>query len=194
MTTFWLSFNDPEATAEKRFLGVAIFDMDESAGELSVNEIAKHAWDLGLNPGGAVLVQEISGAIPDKYKNKLITDDALLLSLGSRGRANQQVSDVPMSYNDGGWADTTSPHGRLIVTVLGGLAEFERALIVARTTEGRNRALARGVRFGRPSKLNPHQRREALARVQAGEAQSDVARTYAVDPAVICRLVAASAI
>ena len=64
MTTFWLSFNDPEATAEKRFLGVAIFDMDESAGELSVNEIAKHAWDLGLNRGGAVLVQEISGAIP----------------------------------------------------------------------------------------------------------------------------------
>ena len=88
MTTFWLSFTDSEATADKRFLGVAIFDMDESAGELSTTEIIKHAWALGVNPGGAVSVQEV-GSIPDEHKNKLITDDALLLSLGSRGRQNQ---------------------------------------------------------------------------------------------------------
>jgi DNA invertase Pin-like site-specific DNA recombinase len=110
----------------------------------------------------------------------------ILDSLGRRGVSFKSLGDS--------WLDTSTAHGKLILTVLGGLAEFERALIVARTTEGRNRALARGVRFGRPSKLNPHQRREALARVQAGEAQSDVARTYAVDPAVICRLVAASAV
>jgi hypothetical protein len=85
MTTFWLSFTDPKATAVKRFLGVAIFDMDESAGRLSMIDIIKHAWALGLNPGGAVSVQEV-GSIPDEHKNKLITDDALLLSLGSRGR------------------------------------------------------------------------------------------------------------
>jgi Resolvase, N terminal domain len=48
------------------------------------------------------------------------------------------------------WADTTSPHGRLMLTVLGGLAEFERELIRARTGEGRKRAQERGVRFGRP--------------------------------------------
>ena len=88
MTTFWLSFTDPEATVDKRFLGVAIVDMDESAGELSTTEIIKHAWALGLSPGGAVSVQEV-GATPDEHKNKLITDDALLLSLGSRGRKNQ---------------------------------------------------------------------------------------------------------
>ena len=85
MTTFWLSFTDPAATADKRFLGVAIFDMDESAGRLSIADIIKHAWALGLNPGGAVSVQEVS-SIPDEHKNKLITDEALLLSLGSRGR------------------------------------------------------------------------------------------------------------
>jgi DNA invertase Pin-like site-specific DNA recombinase len=51
------------------------------------------------------------------------------------------------------WAATTTPHGRLILTVLGGLAEFERHLIVARTSEGRQRAKARGVLFGRPPKL-----------------------------------------
>jgi hypothetical protein len=62
------------------------------------------------------------------------------------------------------WADTTTPHGRLILTVLGGLAEFERHLIVASTGEARKRAKARGVPFGRPFKLTPHQRREAITR------------------------------
>src|SRR5262245_22085532 len=62
------------------------------------------------------------------------------------------------------WADTSTAHGRLMLTVLGGLAEFERELIRVRTGEGRVRAKARGVHFGRPFKLNRHQRREAIAR------------------------------
>jgi len=63
------------------------------------------------------------------------------------------------------WADTTSAHGRLMLTVLGGLAEFERDLIRARTGDGRKRAKERGVRFGRPRKLTTHQRQEALQRL-----------------------------
>lgn len=86
------------------------------------------------------------------------------------------------------WADTTTPHGRLMLTVLGGLAEFERELIRARTGEGRKRAKARGVKFGRPPKLTNNQRQEALARLAAGETQADIARTYAVDPTTIGRL------
>jgi DNA invertase Pin-like site-specific DNA recombinase len=86
------------------------------------------------------------------------------------------------------WADTTTPHGRLMLTVLGGLAEFERELIRARTGEGRKRAQARGVRFGRPPKLNAHQRQEALARLSAGETTTDIARTYGVDATTIGRL------
>jgi DNA invertase Pin-like site-specific DNA recombinase len=86
------------------------------------------------------------------------------------------------------WADTTTPHGRLMVTVLGGLAKFERELIRARTGEGRKRAQARGVRFGRPRKLNSHQRQEALQRLAAGETQADIARTFGVDPTTIGRL------
>jgi len=86
------------------------------------------------------------------------------------------------------WADTTTPHGRLMLTVLGGLAEFERDLIRSRTGEGRKRAMARGVRFGRPPKLTPHQRQEAIARLEAGETQADVARTYGVDATTIGRL------
>lgn len=75
-----------------------------------------------------------------------------------------------------------------MLTVLGGLAEFERELIKARTGEGRKRAMNRGVRFGRPSKLTPHQRTEALGRLAAGETQVDIARSYAVDPTTIGRL------
>jgi len=86
------------------------------------------------------------------------------------------------------WADTTTPHGRLMLTVLGGLAEFERELIKARTTEGRKRAKARGVHMGRPPALDHHQRQEALARRSAGEALTDIARTFGVSHTTISRL------
>jgi hypothetical protein len=86
------------------------------------------------------------------------------------------------------WADTTSPHGRLMLTVLGGLAEFERELIRQRTGEGRARAKARGVRLGRRPKLNAHQRRVALGRKDAGEALAEIARSYNVHHSTISRL------
>jgi hypothetical protein len=63
------------------------------------------------------------------------------------------------------WIDTTSPPRSRMPTVLGRLADFERDLIAARTGEGRKRARERGVKFGRPRKLTPHQRQEALARL-----------------------------
>jgi len=75
-----------------------------------------------------------------------------------------------------------------MLTVLGGLAEFERELIVARTGEGRERAKAKGVRFGRPREMSHHQRREALERLDAGESVVDVARTFGVDRATLYRL------
>jgi DNA invertase Pin-like site-specific DNA recombinase len=90
------------------------------------------------------------------------------------------------------WADTTTPHGKLLLTVLGGLAEFERELIRARTDDGRKRAKARGVKFGRPVKLTAHQRQEALQRLADGAVQADLARSYGVSEATISRLAAAS--
>jgi DNA invertase Pin-like site-specific DNA recombinase len=108
----------------------------------------------------------------------------LLKTLAAIGDANATFR----SLNDA-WADTTTPHGRLIVTVLGGLAEFERHLIVARTSEGRKRAHANGVLFGRPCKLTPHQRREAIARRDTGnETLTDIARSYNVSHSTISRL------
>src|SRR6266478_8832949 len=62
------------------------------------------------------------------------------------------------------WADTTTAHGRLMLTVLGGLAEFERELIRIRTGEGRARTKANGQSLGRKPKLTPHQQREAIQR------------------------------
>jgi DNA invertase Pin-like site-specific DNA recombinase len=76
----------------------------------------------------------------------------------------------------------------LPLAILGGLAELERTLIRARTGEGRERAKARGVRFGRPKKLSVHQRREAIERINAGEPVVEVARTFGVDRATAYRL------
>jgi DNA invertase Pin-like site-specific DNA recombinase len=86
------------------------------------------------------------------------------------------------------WADTTTPHGRLMLTVLGGLAEFERELIKSRTGEGRARAKARGVILGRKPKLTIHQTREAVARRDAGETLMEIARSYNVSHSTISRL------
>jgi DNA invertase Pin-like site-specific DNA recombinase len=104
----------------------------------------------------------------------------ILEELRQRGAGFRSLEDC--------WADTTTPHGRLILTVLGGLAEFERELIRSRTAEGRARAIERGVRMGRKPKLTPHQRREALARRDAGESTTAIARSYAVSHSTISRL------
>jgi DNA invertase Pin-like site-specific DNA recombinase len=108
----------------------------------------------------------------------------ILDAVGKAGAAFKSLGDA--------WANTTTPHGRLMLTVLGGLAEFERELIIARTGEGRTRAKARGVKFGRPTALTPHQRREAMQRLANGEAQADVARSFNVSQATISRLAAPS--
>jgi DNA invertase Pin-like site-specific DNA recombinase len=87
------------------------------------------------------------------------------------------------------WADTTTPHGPPMLTVLGGLAEFERDLIRIRTGEGRARAVARGQRMGRPPKLTAHQQKEAIKRRDRGEESlTEIGRSYNVSAATISRL------
>eukprot|EP01037_Dinobryon_pediforme_P018681 gene18681-18980_t len=101
-----------------------------------------------------------------------------------------QIADKGAGFRSIGdaWADTTTPHGRLMLTVLGGLAEFERELIRVRTGEGRDRAKARGVKMGRKPKLTPHQRREAVRRRDEGEPMREIARSYNVSHSTISRL------
>jgi DNA invertase Pin-like site-specific DNA recombinase len=86
------------------------------------------------------------------------------------------------------WADTTTAHGRLMLTMLAGLAEFERELIRERTGQGRKLAKGRGVKFGPKFKLTPHQRKEAVARKERGELLTEIARSYNVSDSTISRL------
>ena len=101
-------------------------------------------------------------------------------AIGERGAAFKSLADS--------WADTSNAHGRLMMTILAGLAEFERELIRARTSAGRDRAKTRGVRFGRKPKLTAHQRAHALKMLDAGEPQSAVAKVLGVDQSTVSRL------
>src|SRR5438045_9638921 len=74
------------------------------------------------------------------------------------------------------WADTTTAAGRLMLTILGGLAEFERELIKARTAEGRERAKGRGARRGRKHKLTPHHRDAGRNRKDDGQSVRELRR------------------
>jgi DNA invertase Pin-like site-specific DNA recombinase len=104
-----------------------------------------------------------------------------LATITSKGAGFRSLHDT--------WADTTTAHGRLMLTVLGGLAEFERELIRARTGEGRERAKAKGVRMGRKPKLTDHQKREAIKRRDHGEETlAEIGRSYNVSGWTISRL------
>jgi DNA invertase Pin-like site-specific DNA recombinase len=163
------------------------------------------AQDAELRAAGCVKVfkEKVSGVKTDRPElvkaiGRLEPGDVLVVTrLDRLARSTRDLLNVIAAIAERGagfkslkdaWADTTSAHGRLMLTVLGGLAEFERELIRARTGEGRKRAKERGVRFGRPRKLTPHQRQEAIQRLAAGETQADVARTYNVDATTIGRL------
>jgi DNA invertase Pin-like site-specific DNA recombinase len=86
------------------------------------------------------------------------------------------------------WADTNTSTGRLLLAVLGGLADVERDLIRTTTAEGRAGAKLRGKHMGRLLKLTAEQRREALARYEGGEAPAEIARSYNVGRMTITRL------
>jgi DNA invertase Pin-like site-specific DNA recombinase len=104
-----------------------------------------------------IFAEKISGAYADrpqlaKALAALPAGDCLVVSKLDRCATFRSLGDA--------WADTTTPAGKLMLTVLGGLAEYERHLILSRTAEGRTRAQANGVRFGRKPSLTPYQRAE----------------------------------
>jgi DNA invertase Pin-like site-specific DNA recombinase len=163
------------------------------------------AQEAELRAAGAIKVfkEKVSGAKTDRAElakalRRLEPGDVLVVTrLDRLARSTRDLLNIvaTIAEREAGfrslkdaWADTTTPHGRLMLTVLGGLAEFERELIRARTGDGRARAKVRGVRFGRPAALTPHQRAEALQRLANGDAQADVARTFNVSQATISRL------
>ena len=128
-----------------------------------------------LGPGDVLMVTRLD-RLARSTRDLLNT----LAAIAERKAAFRSLGDA--------WADTATSHGRLMLTVLGGLGKFERDLIRARTGEGRERAKARGVKLGRKPKLTPRQRQEAIKRRDVdGEPIRDIARSYNVHNSTISR-------
>jgi DNA invertase Pin-like site-specific DNA recombinase len=158
-----------------------------------------------LSAAGAVnIFREVaSGASTDRPQLRRLLaevaagDVVMVTRLDRLARSTRDLLNTLAAIGDGkagfrsladAWADTTTAHGRLMLTVLGGLAEFERELIRTRTSEGRARAKAAGKSLGRKPKLTAHQKQEAIRRRDQGEAVRQIARTYNVSPSTISRL------
>lgn len=158
-----------------------------------------------LTAAGAerIFQEKVSGAVADRRELKRLLanlqagDTLLVTRLDRLARSTlellrilERVAEASAGLRSlaDAWADTTTPQGRLVLTIMGGFAQFERELIKARTSEGRARAKARGVKLGRRFKLTPHQRREALERKGNGEPVRELARSYGVSAATISRL------
>jgi DNA invertase Pin-like site-specific DNA recombinase len=158
-----------------------------------------------LRAAGAekVLAEKMSGARADrpqlaKLMASLKAGDVVLVTKIDRlGRSTQDLLNLIGDMRKAGanfkslgdeMLDTTSANGELIFTILAAIATYERRLIEARTGEGRKRAMANGVKFGRKSKLSTFQRAEAIRRRAAGETLAAIAKSYAVDVSTISRL------
>jgi len=150
-----------------------------------------------------VYAEKISGARSDRpelYKvlAKLKAGDVLVVSrLDRLARSIRDLLNIIEVIREAGasfkslndpWADSTTPHGELMLQILGSIAQFERSLIKARTDAGRQRAKANGVRFGRKPKLTEYQRTEAIRRRAAGESLKEIGCSYNVSHMTIARL------
>jgi DNA invertase Pin-like site-specific DNA recombinase len=166
-------------------------------------ELDRQQASLKANGAERIFAEKISGAITDrKQLSKAIAalqngDVLLVTRLDRLARSTRDLLNILDQISKAGakfksladaWADTSTMHGELMITILAGLTTFERHLIRARTDEGRKRAQARGVRFGRPLKLSRYQIDEALIRREAGEPLTDIGRSYGVSHSTISRL------
>ncbi|RTL79136.1 MAG: recombinase family protein [Hyphomicrobiales bacterium] len=150
-----------------------IFEETASGAQTERRQLARAL--AALKPGDTLLVTRLD-RLARSTRDLLNTLDAI----GQAGASFRSLHDA--------WADTTTAHGRPILTVLGGLAEFERDLIRQLRARAALELQVRGVHMGRPSKLTPHQQREALKALSSGEVQADIARRFNVHPAAICGL------
>lgn len=150
-----------------------------------------------------VFKETMSGARSDRPELKkalvaLSEEDVLIVTrLDRLARSTRDLLDIVHTIETQGaklkaltdsWADTTTPTGKLILTVLGGLAEFERSLIAERTAEGRDRARRAGRRLGRPPKLTTHQREAALKMRADGQDNAEIARVLGVSRSTVSRI------
>ena len=163
------------------------------------------AQQATLKAAGAdkVYAENVSGVVTDRRElakaiASLTCGDVLIVTkLDRLARSTRDLLNTIATVSDKGAGfkvrdqpalDTTSAHGKLLLNILGSIAEFERELIRSRTGEGRARAKLRGVRFGRKPALTQFQREEAITRREAGETLMDIARSMNVSHSTISRL------
>lgn len=128
-----------------------------------------------LNPGDILIVTRL-----DRLARSTVDLLNTLKAISDRGAAFRSIHDH--------WADSSSAHGRLMITVLGSLAEFERELMIARTAEGRAAAMDRGVRFGRKPVLSRNQVSWVAMQRRQGATCRDLARILDVHWSTISRI------
>ncbi|MZR13768.1 helix-turn-helix domain-containing protein [Maritimibacter sp. DP07] len=172
---------------------------------VSTNSQSLASQRSALEAAGAekVFTEKVGGAQAKRRQleaclRQLKPEDTLVVTrLDRLARSTRDLLNIVERVSEAGaqfrsladaWADTTTPTGRLMLTVLGGIAEFERDLIRTRTSEGRARAKAEGRSLGRPFKLTPHQQAEVRARKAKGESVREIARSYNVSPSTISRV------
>jgi DNA invertase Pin-like site-specific DNA recombinase len=158
-----------------------------------------------LKAAGATTIyrEKISGVRADRPQLARLMkalqpgDIVVVTKLDRLGRSTRELLDLIERIGKAGAAfrslgdplwDTSSSQGRLLSTLLAAIADFERDLIRERTGEGRKRAMANGVKFGRKRKLSDYQRTEAVKRRAAGEPLAGIAKSYGVHLSMISRL------
>jgi DNA invertase Pin-like site-specific DNA recombinase len=158
-----------------------------------------------LKAAGAATIfkEKVSGVRADRPQlAKLMAalqagDIVVVTKLDRLGRSTRELLDLIerigktgaafRSLGDPLW-NTSSSQGRLLSTLLAAIADFERDLIRERTGEGRKRAMANGIKFGRKRKLSDYQRAEAIKRRGDGESLTSIAKSYGVAISMISRL------
>jgi len=133
----------------------------------------------------------------DKLKRGLLPGDTVVVTkLDRLARSSRDLQNIlyVLAERECGfvslgesWCDTTSKFGRLMMTIMSGIAEFERELIRERCEEGIERAKRKGTKFGRPSALDAGQRRRVAERYAGGETMAELAREYECGEATIWR-------
>jgi DNA invertase Pin-like site-specific DNA recombinase len=149
--------------------------VQETASGAKTSRAALAALLGSLRSGDCLVVTRL-----DRLARSTIDLLMIVKGIADRNATFQSLSEQ--------WADTTTAAGRLMLTILGGLAEFERELIKTRTAEGRERAIGRGVRMGRQHKLTAHQQEEVRRRKAEGQSVRELGRSYNVSPNTISRV------
>jgi DNA invertase Pin-like site-specific DNA recombinase len=149
-----------------------------------------------------VFAEKVSGAHAQRPELKRLVDyiragDVIVVTrLDRLARNTRDLLDLAERLNDKRaglrslaepWADTTSPAGKMLLIILAGIAEFERALIISRTAEGRTAALRRGVKFGPKFKLSTEQIALARAAIEGGQTVRETARALGIHTATLYR-------